>query len=273
MRKKKKKKRQQQAEVDKSPTRPPLSATHHENFQAKRLNDHPNINMGRGSNKRTAGRGGKSSILDRGGRRRSVRIYANRKNDPNSSDSDYSQTSSQSASNASESGTNARQLPTHGTDGHPADQENKCSTKEELQAKLNALQGLLNDKGKKPEKSGSESAMVKEVKKMAKETLWCGTKIVLNEDKLLEKTRLLMNSMEIMDFNGKSDIELASSKETWVHKHKDYVRVQINELRNYYCGQLRDLHKKDVFKKGELADSHVLVADSHPDLSFPFCRR
>ena len=272
--KKKKKQQQQEREVDKSPTRPPLSTAHVENLHAKRLNNHPNITVTRPGNKKKAGSGGESrSIMDRNGRRKSPRLVQARKKDPNAHDSDYSQNSHESLSDGSESGSTTRGLPTNKHNQHGSDQENDQRLTEELQCKVAMLQERLKSQGKKTAKSGSESAMVKEVKKMTKEVVWCEAKVITNEEKLLEKTEMLLPMMDIRDFAGPKGTALQNAKAHWVCGHKEHVRIQINEMRNYHNGQPRDLHRKEVFKNGELLDSHALVADSHPDLSFCFRRQ
>ena len=104
---------------------------------------------------------------------------------------------------------------------------------------------------KKKAKSGTESAMEREVRKTTKQDLWKICKFIKSEAKLGKATKFVMEKLTLSEFEGLTGASLIDAQEIWKANYKAEVRQALNKQRNYAQQELRELMEEVVFAKNQ----------------------
>ena len=107
---------------------------------------------------------------------------------------------------------------------------------------------------KKKAKSGTESAMEREVRKKTKQGLWKVCKFIKSEAKLGKATKFVMEKMTLVEMEGLTGTALIDAQEIWKAEYKPEVRKSLNKQRNYAQQELRELMEEEVFPKNKEAE-------------------
>ena len=94
-----------------------------------------------------------------------------------------------------------------------------------------------------PQKNQTKEQKIwfQQIKDQVRRQIWGGTKFCFKEAKLANITGSIFDNWNLKDYRGLPKIELKQVKEQWVAINQDWVRVVLNDLRNYAQSQLRHL--------------------------------
>jgi len=104
-------------------------------------------------------------------------------------------------------------------------------------------------KGKK-QKAGSQTAMMRMLGSVTKQFLFPLVKVIKNEVQLVKATRMIMEHLDLQNFNGLEGQDLATAQEIWIQENKEHVRHAINNARNYVNQETQKVMSK-VFADGK----------------------
>jgi hypothetical protein len=210
-----------EVDEDQSPNRHPLSQTIHTNRQQQRTNLHPTM----------AKSGSKTKNREQRAAARQQQLL------------DKAQAEAKKRPAATDKETTGNEKDT--------EQENK-RLKMELVRMKKRITLINNVKAGKPA-SGTPKALTDEVKSEVSNFLWANCKFIKNDQFLIKATRLVMQQMELADFDGLEGEDLIEAEEIWVATHKDTVRRQLNYQRNYVHQEIKKLVDR-FLKEGRVND-------------------
>ena len=139
-----------------------------------------------------------------------------------------------------------------------ADQEPDDTTQKENEALKLELARIrkkikLEQSGKSAQKSSTQTAMEREVRKCAKTKLWKVCKFIKNSSKLDKAVKFVMEALDLQELEGLKGTALVDAQETWMATYKVEVRTALNKQRNYVQQELREVMQQ-VFKENKEAE-------------------
>lgn len=140
--------------------------------------------------------------------------------------------------------------------------------KAQLQVKLLQQQqknSNTNSKGFRPTKKSSKGkrgqkdqetlmteALEREISKSCKNTLWQINKVIVSDAKLKRATKLVLEDLDLMAFDGLEGDELELATNQWVLDHMEQVGTEINKHRGYVLSEVREVIFDKMKKKVEV---------------------
>ena len=109
-------------------------------------------------------------------------------------------------------------------------------------------------------RSSPKTAMEKEVIRVAKGPLWQKCKHIRNENFLYKATKLVMEHLDLPEFDGLEGDALRKAQDLWIERYQDSVREAINSRRSYCLGEVHDYMVEQMAdgKMGELPDEQSI---------------
>ena len=95
--------------------------------------------------------------------------------------------------------------------------------------------------GKKKKKTDDEKHWALHLKRAVKKVVWPKYPFCNSNKRLMECTRLVMNDIAPKEFEELEGKELRRAQGRWMLENCDQVRELMNQVRNYFQGQVRDL--------------------------------
>lgn len=126
-------------------------------------------------------------------------------------------------------------------------------------------------KARKPRKSGGKSTVSAEealVYSTAKTDFVKVAKFIKNDKELIPATRMVMGMLDLQCLEGLHGTELVRAEEIWIANNKDFVRVGLNDWRNYVVGEFYKFlygagNKIGIFDAGRLAEVSLFMFVFH----------